>query len=136
MDLLKSMSIAASGMRAQSQRVRVVAENLANANSLALVPGGDPYRRQVVTFRNELDRNLGATVVKVNRVLRDPSDFGTRYDPAHPAADDDGYVKTPNVNTLVEMMDIREAQRSYEANLAVIENAKAMLARTVALLQG
>lgn len=135
MDLVKSLIIAASGMRAQSERIRVVAENLANSNSLGLNPNEDPYRRKTISFKNSLDRELGVNLVEVSKIQPDKSGFGTKFDPAHPAANEDGYVKTPNVNSLVEVMDIKEAQRSYEANLAVIENARAMLMRTVELLR-
>jgi flagellar basal-body rod protein FlgC len=135
MNLAKTMSLSAAGMRAQSERMRVIAENLANANSLAVTEGDDPYRRKVVSFKNELDRNLGANLVSVNKVVEDQSDFGMRYDPAHPAANQDGYVTMPNVNALVEMMDMKEAQRSYEANLKVIENAKSMLLQTIQILR-
>jgi len=135
MNLAKTMSLSAAGMRAQSERMRVIAENLANANSLAVTEGDDPYRRKVVSFKNELDRSLGANLVSVNKVVEDQSDFGMRYDPAHPAANQDGYVTMPNVNALVEMMDMKEAQRSYEANLKVIENAKSMLMQTIQILR-
>ncbi|MCG8694457.1 MAG: flagellar basal body rod protein FlgC [Minwuiales bacterium] len=135
MDLVKSLIIAASGMRAQGERIRVVAENLANSNSLGLNPDEDPYRRKTISFKNSLDRELGVNLVEVARIQPDKSGFGTKFDPSHPAANEDGYVKTPNVNSLVEAMDIKEAQRSYEANLAVIENARAMLMRTVELLR-
>ncbi len=135
MDLGKTVMISASGMRAQGTRMRVIAENLANANSTSQVPGGDPYRRQIVTFKSELDRASGVTTVNVDKVRTDQSAFNMRFDPAHPAADDDGYVKMPNVKTLVEMMDMREAQRSYEANVNVIEAVKSMVRRTVDLLR-
>ena len=134
MDLAKSMIISAAGMRAQSQRMRVIAENLANANSLSLEPGGEPYRRKVISFANQLDRTHDVNLVAVTGVVPDRSP--RKYDPAHPAADADGYLFTPNVNSLIEVMDMKEAQRSYEANLSVIENVKAMLSQTVKLLSG
>ncbi len=136
MDLAKSMIISAAGMRAQSQRMRVIAENLANANSLSLEPGGEPYRRKVISFANQLDRVHGVNLVAVTGVVPDHAPFQRKYDPAHPAADEDGYLFTPNVNGLIEVMDMKEAQRSYEANLSVIENVKAMLSQTVRLLTG
>lgn len=136
MDLAKSMIISAAGMRAQSQRMRVIAENLANANSLSLEPGGEPYRRKVISFANQLDRTHDVNLVAVTGVVPDRSPFQRKYDPAHPAADADGYLFTPNVNSLIEVMDMKEAQRSYEANLSVIENVKAMLSQTVKLLSG
>lgn len=135
MGLEKSMMIAASGMKAQGTRLRIIAENLANSGSTADVPGGDPYRRKVVSFENVLDRELEAKVVQVRRVQEDMSDFSLTYDPAHPAANEDGYYKRPNVNALIEMMDMREAQRSYEANLNMIDVTKSMLSRTVNLLR-
>jgi len=134
-DLLRTLRISAAGMKAQGTRLRVVSENVANADSLPTQPGGQPYRRKVVTFRNELDRNIGVDTVRVNRVKTDQSEFKQRYDPAHPAAGPDGYVLAPNVNTLVEMMDMREAQRSYEANLNVIKSSKTMLQSTIGLLR-
>lgn len=136
MDLTKTMQIAAAGMAAQSTRLRVVSENLANADSTAQVPGGDPYRRKVVTFRSALDRALGAETVKVAGIKPAMGEFQRRFDPAHPAADKDGYVLMPNVNPLIEMMDMREAQRSYQANVSVIDAAKAMISRTLEILQG
>jgi len=134
MDLSTSMAIAATGMRAQSSRMRVIAENIANANSTAPTPDGDPYRRKVATISSEFDRQLGATVVEAGKPVEDQSDFRLQYDPGNPAADKQGYVKLPNVNPLVEIMDMREAQRSYEADLTVMEASKTMLARTVDLL--
>ena len=135
MDLLKSLMISASGMRAQSVRMRVISENLANANSVAPSPNVDPYRRKVVSFENELDRTLDVDLLKVGKVEEDGTKFESKYDPGHPAADVNGYVKMPNVNPFVEMMDMRQAQRSYEANLNMIETAKSMMARTVEILR-
>lgn len=135
MDLVKSIKISAAGMQAQGTRLRVIAENLANADSLADRPGEQPYRRKLVTFKNVLDRQLQTNRVKIDKFLPDRSEFPKRYEPSHPAADADGYVETPNVKPLVEMMDMREAQRSYEANLSVIEVSKRMLMRTIDLLR-
>jgi flagellar basal-body rod protein FlgC len=135
MDLMESLMISAAGMRAQGQRLRVVAENLANADSVAEVPGGDPYRRKTISFKNQLDRELGMETVQVSKVGEDPSDFRMKYDPGNPAADAKGYVKLPNVNSLIEMTDMREAQRSYEANLRAIEVARSMLQRTIDLIR-
>ena len=135
MDTMKSMLIAASGMRAQAERMKVIAENLANATSTASAPGEDPYRRQVPVFKAELDRATGAEVVHMTGVVKDTADFREQYMPGHPAADERGYVKMPNVNSLIEMMDMREAQRAYEANLSVIDNTRTMMARTVDLLK-
>jgi flagellar basal-body rod protein FlgC len=135
MDLMESLMISAAGMRAQGQRLRVVAENLANADSVAEVAGGDPYRRKTISFKNQLDRELGMETVQVSKVGEDPSDFRMKYDPGNPAADAKGYVKLPNVNSLIEMSDMREAQRSYEANLKAIEVARSMLQRTIDLIR-
>jgi len=134
MDLIKSMMISAAGMRAQNTRMRIIAENLANAGSVASRPGEDPYRRKVVTFKNQLDRELGVPLVKVDRIRSDRSEFGKRFDPGNPVADAQGYVKLPNVRPLIESMDMRQAQRSYEANLNAIEASKQMLLRTIDLL--
>ncbi len=134
-DLTHSMNISAAGLKAQGERLRVIAENIANAGSTALTPDQDPYRRKLVTFGSELNRELGTNLVEVRKVSRDLSEFGLRYQPGHPAADTNGYVKTSNVNTLVEMTDMREAQRSYEANLKVLQAARGMLQRTIDLLR-
>jgi flagellar basal-body rod protein FlgC len=135
MDLMDSLAISAAGMRVQGERLRVISENIANADSVSERPGGDPYRRKTITFQNALDRELGANLVKVKKVGLDPSEFTRKYDPSNPAADKSGYVKLPNVNALIEMNDMREAQRSYEANLKVIEVARGMLTRTIDLLR-
>ena len=134
-DLFKSLDISASGMRAQGTRLRVISENVANADSTATTPGGEPYRRKLVTFDSVLDRQLGIERVEVKRISRDPSEFGEKYLPNHPAADATGYVKTSNVNTMIEMADMREAQRSYEANLRVLQASRAMLQGTIELLR-
>ncbi|MBP7063717.1 flagellar basal body rod protein FlgC [Ferrovibrio sp.] len=135
MELKNAMKIAASGMKAQGERLKVIAENLANADSLGKTPGADPYRRKVVSFKSELDRTTGANLVKAQKPTRDRSDFELKFDPGHPAANADGYVKLPNVRSVIEMADMREAQRTYEANLNVVEGAKLMSSRTVDLLR-
>jgi flagellar basal-body rod protein FlgC len=134
MDFSKSMAVVAAGMRAQSERMKIIAENIANANSTAQTPGGDPYRRKIATVTSDFDRELGANLVKAGKPITDNSDFRTRYDPGNPNADAKGYVKLPNVDALVEIMDMREAQRSYEADLTAMDATKSMLARTVDLL--
>ncbi|HJR55293.1 MAG TPA: flagellar basal body rod protein FlgC [Rhizomicrobium sp.] len=134
MDFSKSMAVIASGMRAQSERMKIIAENIANANSTATTPGGDPYRRKIATVTSDFDRELGASLVKAGKPITDTRDFRTRYDPGNPNADARGYVKLPNVDGLVEIMDMREAQRSYEADLTAMDATKSMLARTVDLL--
>lgn len=134
-DLSKVSHIASAGMKAQAKRLRVVSENLANADSLATRPGGDPYRRKMITFKSELDRSIDAEKVKADKTIRDTTDFGREYNPGHPAADDQGYVLTPNVNPLIEVMDMREAQRTYEANLHVVSIAREMTSKTLDLLR-
>ena len=134
-DLKASSEIASKGMKAQATRLRVISENLANADSTSEVAGGDPYRRKLVTFRNQLDKALGADTVKVRKIVNDKSKLPSKYDPSHPAANAQGYVLQPNVNPLIEMMDMREAQRSYEANMNVISTSRQMVAKTLELLK-
>ena len=134
MDLATSMLVAASGMRAQSTRMRTIAENIANANSTAPAPGADPYRRKIATMTSSFDRELNATMVQAGKPMQDMSDFHSQYDPGNPIADAKGYVKMPNVNSLVEIMDMREAQASYEANVNVLDASKTMMSRTIDLL--
>jgi flagellar basal-body rod protein FlgC len=136
MDLSKTLKISAAGMQAQNARMRTIAENLANADSLADTPGADPYRRKMLTFKTVLDRASGVALVQPDKVIKDKAEFQKRFDPSHPGADADGYVMAPNVNSLIEAMDMRQAQRSYEANLSVIEVAKSMLLRTIDILRG
>lgn len=135
MDFVKTMSIAASGLRAQAGRMRIISENIANADSTAPKPGDDPYRRKIPTFNTELDRTIGARVVELGKVESDNSEFRTKYEPGHPSADENGNVKYPNVNALVEMTDMREAQRSYEANINVISATRRMIQRTIDILK-
>jgi flagellar basal-body rod protein FlgC len=135
MDFLKSIAIAASGLRAQAGRIRVISENIANADSTAQAPGTDPYRRRIPTFRAEMDRTLDAQTVAMGRVRTDPSDFRLKHEPGHPAADANGNVRYPNVNPLIEMTDMREAQRSYEANINVIGATRRMIQRTLEILR-
>lgn len=135
MDLTKSMLISASGMKVQNVRMRIIAENLANQDSVATAPGEDPYRRKSLTFQNVLDRETGVNTVEVKKVLYDQAEFGMRYDPGHPAADETGYIQTTNVNGLVELMDMKQAQRSYESNLNAMDVSKNLIMRTVDLLR-
>ncbi len=135
MDLIKTMAIAASGLRAQAGRMRVISENIANADSTPSSPGADPYRRKVLTFKSDFDRELDARLVSIGGVQNDTSDFQLKYEPGHPAADSNGNVKYPNVNALVEMTDMREAQRSYEANINIIGATKRMIQRTIDILK-
>lgn len=133
-DLDAALSAAASGMRAQTQRMRIAAENVANANSTGADPNAEPYRRQIPIFEpRELD--TGARGVQVRGAISDQTEFRREYNPSHPAAGPDGYVRLPNVDTLVEMMDLRDASRAYEANLNMIEAARAMASRTLDLLR-
>ena len=136
MDLIRSITIAASGLKAESGRMRVISENIANADSTARTPGGDPYRRKIPTFDSQLDPDLDARTVSLGRIQRDTSSFRLDYQPGNPMADAKGYVKMPNVNPLVEQMDMREAQHAYEANLNVIGAARRMIARTLDILKG
>jgi flagellar basal-body rod protein FlgC len=130
-----ALNVAASGLRAQTARMKVIAENIANANSTAPNPGADPYQRKVSVFGQVMNRENGTTEVKMTKVQKDTSEFRLRYDPTHPGANAEGYVKMPNVNTLIESLDMREAQRAYEANLNVVESARAMMSRTLDLLR-
>lgn len=128
-----TMAVAASALKAQQARMRIVAENIANAESTGKTAGADPYRRQIPVFQSS---NLsGATGVKLSQVIPDNSAFTLEYDPSHPAADAKGYVKRPNVNSLIETMDMREAQRAYEANINIIETARAIEQRTLDILR-
>lgn len=135
MDFSKSMAVAASGMRAQTDRMKTIAENIANANSTSPVKGADPYRRKIPTIKPDFNKDLDATLVSSGKPIPDRSDFRSQYDPGNPNADKQGYVKLPNVDSLVEIMDMRAAQRSYEADLSVMESTKQMLAKTVDLLK-
>ncbi|ODT75433.1 MAG: flagellar basal body rod protein FlgC [Pelagibacterium sp. SCN 64-44] len=136
MDFNSSLRIAATGLQAQTARMRVIAENIANADSAGKAPGEEPYRRRIPTFQAVLDPEIGGRVVEVGRLAYDMSDFTSRYEPGHPAADASGYVQYPNVNTLIETVDMREAQRSYEANLNVVTVTRQMLGRTLDILRG
>ena len=135
MDFIKSLTVAASGLHAQLGRMRVITENIANADSVSQTPGGDPYRRKVVTFTSELDRSLDAQVVKLGRVETDNSNFLVKHEPGNPAADASGNVKYPNVNELVEMTDLRDAQRSYEGNHNIITATRRMMQLTINILK-
>jgi flagellar basal-body rod protein FlgC len=135
MDFLKSIQVAVSGLKAQSGRMRVISENIANADSVPQNPNAEPYRRKVATFERRFDRELEAETVRMGKVARDQGTFKTRFEPGHPAADRQGYVKMPNVNSTIESMDLREAQRSYEANLNVVSSTRRMIQRTLELLR-
>ena len=135
MDFTTSLYIAAAGMRAQSGRMRIIAENLANADSTSASANGEPYRRRIAPMTSEFDNQVSATLVRLGDPIPDQSDFRLQYDPGNPAADKQGYTHLPNVNALVEMMDMRDAQRSYEANLQVMDGARSMLIRTIDLLR-
>jgi flagellar basal-body rod protein FlgC len=134
MDLQNAIKISASGMRAQGTRLRVIAENIANADSLGTRPGDDPFRRKTITFENVMDREINADVVRIAEIGRDMSDFDLIHNPSHPLADENGYVKKPNVNSLIEMTDLTEAQRSYEANMSLIDASRSMIQRTIDMI--
>jgi flagellar basal-body rod protein FlgC len=134
-DFLKSLTIAASGLKAQSGRMRIIAENIANADSAPSAVGAEPYRRKIPTFTQHIDRETGASMLEAGRVRRDPSPFRTKYDPGNPSADARGEVRMPNVNGLIENMDMREAQRSYEANLNMVTATRKMINATLAILK-
>ncbi len=135
-DLYSAMTISAYGMKAQSQRVRVISENMANSSTAANSPNADPYARQIITFKNEMDRNKGMDLVEVDSIRKDTKrPFTLKYMPEHPGADAKGYVKMPNVDPIVETMDMREAQRSYEANLGMIDQSRNMIMQTIDLLR-
>ncbi len=133
--LTAALKVAASGMGVQSERLRVVSENLANAQSTGTAPGSDPYRRKTISFVSRLDQATGGSLVEVNSIARDPADFPVEFQPGNEAADANGYVKMPNVNTLVEMADMSEANRSYEANLQVIKQARDLISMTIDLMR-
>jgi flagellar basal-body rod protein FlgC len=133
--LQASLAVSSSGLNAQSQRVLVATENLANLNSTGRTPGADPYARKLIAFEPDFDRELGAAMVKAGEITRDPTPFPVQKDPGNPAADASGYVKFPNVDMLVEMADIREANRSYQANLQVVKQARDLIAMTIDLLK-
>lgn len=135
-DFSTSLRVAAGGLRAQSARMRVIAENLANSDSASKTPGADPFRRRIPTFNAIFDREMGAYNVEVGRMAYDLSDFESRYEPGHPAADEAGYVLYPNVDPLIELADMREAQRTYEANLNVVSSTRAMFGQTLDILRG
>jgi len=134
-DFIKTLAIAASGLRAQAGRMRIISENIANADSTPSAPGGDPYQRKVPVFESEFDRALGVQVVELGKTQTDTSPFRIKYEPGHPAADANGNVKYPNVNPLIEMSDMREAQRSYEANINVVTATRRMIQRTIDILK-
>ena len=134
-DFTRSMGIATSGLRVQAGRMRVISENIANSDSVAQTPGGDPYRRRVPSFQSEFDRTLDAQVVTLGKIKPDQSNFRVKYEPSNPAADATGNVKYPNVNSVVEMTDMRDAQRSYEANVNIISATRRMIQRTLDILK-
>jgi flagellar basal-body rod protein FlgC len=135
MDFMKSIQVAVSGLKAQSSRMRVISENIANADSAPAAANAEPYRRKVPTFERRFDRELGAETVSVGRIARDQKAFKSRFEPGHPAADRNGFVRMPNVDSTIESMDLREAQRSYEANLNVVTSTRRMIQRTLEILR-
>lgn len=133
--LLASIRVAGTGLQAQSHRVRVVSENIANKDATGSTPGANPYTRKTIAFASDFDSELGAAAVRIERIDIDRSPYSVEHDPGNPAADANGFVKRPNVNMLVEMADIREANRSYEANLQVVKQARAMIGMTIDLMR-
>lgn len=133
--LSTASDVAVAGMRAQSERLRVISENMANVDSVDVNGTGKPYQRQMVTFKEYVDAETGAKLVKVDSIVKDKSEFIKKYEPNHPLADEQGYINTPNVNPLVEMMDMKEAQRSYEANLSMLKVSRDMTSKTLDLLK-
>ncbi|QHI96503.1 flagellar basal body rod protein FlgC (plasmid) [Aristophania vespae] len=136
MDFSNIIGISASGMQSQAARLRIAAENLANSDTTGSAPGADPYRRKTITFKEELDRKSGVSSVKVKEIGYDKSDFQMHYDPAHPAANAQGYVKMPNVNPMIEIMDSHDAQHAYEANLNTMQISRSMLTRAINIMKG
>jgi flagellar basal-body rod protein FlgC len=135
-EMWNTMMVSAMGMKVQGERTRIIAENIANADTAALTPDGTPYTRKLITFKNQLDRTYGTELVKVEDVSDDKkTPYNLKFMPDHPGANEAGYVKTPNVSTIVEMSDMREAQRSYEANLGMMEQSRNMAQRTIDLLR-
>lgn len=135
-DLLSTMKISGAGMRVQSERTRVIAQNVANAETTPMKPGEKPYTRKTISFKSVMDKDLGDKVVKVDKVDEDKkTDYVMKYMPGHPAADANGYVQTPNVNTLIEMMDMREAAKSYEANMGIFTQTRDMANKTIDMLR-
>jgi len=137
MNILDAMHASSAGMKAQGDRLRVISQNIANSDTAANTPNSDPYRRKTIVFKNELDRASGIKMVETYKIQEDESnDFRLKFAPSHPGADANGYIRLPNINTMIEMTDMREAQRSYEANLGMVQIAKSMLGQTVDLLRG
>jgi flagellar basal-body rod protein FlgC len=134
-DLSTSLQVSAAGMGVQTARIKIIAENLANQNTTGPGPGADAYRRRTVSFENRLDRALGVEKVQVKKVGVDKSDQPLKYEPGNPAADKNGNVKMPNVNSFIELMDMRDAEQSYTANLNVASTTRTMLSRTLDLLK-
>ena len=135
MDISKALAISARGMDVQTARLRTIAENLANQDTTGSTPGAEPYRRKTIAFENRMDRALDVATVRVKSIAVSTGDLPRRFDPSHPAADASGYVRTPNVNSFIEVMDMREAQRGYSANLNVMEVTRTMLSRTIEMLK-
>lgn len=133
--LTTALKVAGSGLHAESTRLRVVSENIANANSTGETPGADPYARKTITFETSVDRLTQAALIGVDRIGTDDTAFGQVFDPGHPAANAEGYVKTPNVNAIIEMADMREANRSYQANLQVLKQARELITMTIDLMK-
>ena len=133
-DLKVARKIAEFALRAQSKRMRIISENLANADSVAETPGGIPYQRKLVVFKKMMDKHSGVQLINSEEITLDQSDFRRKYDPTHPMADKKGYILMPNVDPLIELADMREANKSYEASLQIIRNARSLMTKTIDLL--
>lgn len=133
-NIMDAMQMSGAGMKVQGDRIRVISQNIANADTAANTPNATPYQRKTVVFKNELDRASGVEKVKVERIIEDKGEFKLKFQPSHPGADENGYIRLPNINTLIESMDMKEAQRSYEANLGMITISKGMLGKTIDLI--
>ncbi len=136
MNITDAGLISAAGMRAQGDRIKVISQNISNLDSLGTAPGADPYRRQIITFKETMDDTAGIKTVRAGKIIKDQTDFELKYMPGHPAADQGGFVKVPNVNMAFEMADMREAQRTYEANLGMLEMSRNIMGKLVDLLRG
>lgn len=134
MNFGSTLNISASGLSAQGMRLQIIAQNLANADSTGTTPGSDPYQRRTITFQNQVDSQTGAELVGVEEVGQDTTPFPVKYDPSNPAANAQGYVKLPNVNSFVELMDMQQAERSYDADLSVMQVTRSMVSRTLGLI--
>ena len=135
-DMFSTLTISSAGMKTQNERIRVISQNIANADTAPSKPGEKPYNRQIISFKNVLDKTSGEKVVTLDKVTKDDkAEFVKKYMPGHPAADADGYVQMPNVNAIVETMDMKEASTTYQANLGMFTQTRDMMNRTIDILR-